>query len=153
MARVERDFERLGFGLWALELTGDEPFIGFLGLTPVPNGLPFAPAIEIGWRVARAHWGCGLATEGGRAVTRYAFGELAVTELVAYTATQNERSRRLMARLGMSRDPREDFAHPSLPGDHVLSRHVLYRLPAVRWRRNMLESCAAGTRTQPGPKS
>jgi 3-dehydroquinate dehydratase/shikimate dehydrogenase len=153
IARSERDFERHGYGLWALELPAEEPFIGFLGLIPVPAGLPFAPATEIGWRLARPQWGRGLATEGGRAVTRYAFEELAITELVAYTATENERSRRVMDRLGMTHDPAEDFAYPSLPRDHPLSGHVLYRLPAERWRRNMLESCAGATRTQPGPKS
>ena len=153
IARAERDFERFGFGLWALELPREEPLIGFLGLMPVPDGLPFAPAVEVGWRLATRYWGRGLATEAGREVARSAFEEARLPELVSYTAAQNERSRRLMCRLGMVRDPDEDFEHPALAPGHRLSRHVLYRLPAERWRRNMLDACAAATRTRPGPKS
>ena len=153
IARAERDFEQFGFGLWALELPGEEPLIGFLGLMPVPDGLPFAPAVEVGWRLASRYWGRGLATEAGREVTRSAFEEARLPELVSYTAAQNERSRRLMCRLGMARDSDEDFAHPALAPGHRLSRHVLYRLPVERWRRNMLDACAAATRTRPGRKS
>ncbi|HET7199494.1 MAG TPA: GNAT family N-acetyltransferase, partial [Burkholderiales bacterium] len=114
IGRAERDFERFGFGLWALELPGEEPLIGFLGLMPVPDGLPFAPAVEVGWRLASRYWGRGLATEAGREVARYAFEQARLPELVAYTATQNDRSRRLMRRLGMIRAPGEDFAHPAV---------------------------------------
>jgi RimJ/RimL family protein N-acetyltransferase len=153
IARAERDFERCGFGPWALELPGEEPLIGFLGLMPVPDALPFAPAVELGWRLARPFWGRGLASEAGRAATRHAFEELGLPELVAYTAAHNERSRRLMRRLGMTRDPAEDFAHPALPAGHRVSHHVLYRLPAARWRSNMLGACAGATPTRLVPKS
>jgi ribosomal-protein-alanine N-acetyltransferase len=128
IARMEACFEDYGYGLWAVELPGETSFIGCVGLLPVGDELPFAPAVEVGWRLARAHWGAGLAGEAASAAIAFAFERLRLRELVAYTAERNERSRRLMDRLGMRRDPAEDFAHPGLPPGHPLAPHVLYRL-------------------------
>ena len=126
--RIEACFEANGYGFWAVELLGEVPFIGFLGLSPVDRDMPFAPAVEIGWRLTREHWGHGYATEGASAVTRFAFQDLRLAEILAFTATGNLRSRRVMERLGMTRDAAEDFSHPSLAPDHPLAAHVLYRL-------------------------
>jgi RimJ/RimL family protein N-acetyltransferase len=153
MARIESAFGDGGYGLWALELPGEEPFIGFLGLITVGEDFEFAPAVELGWRMARPWWGRGIATEAGKEVVRYAFDELGLDELVAYTAMQNERSRRVMVRLGMTHNPAEDFAHPAIPPASRVSRHVLYRLPAASWRGNKLGSCAGATPIPPAPKS
>jgi RimJ/RimL family protein N-acetyltransferase len=128
IARMERSFEDCGYGLWAVELPGEAPFVGCVGLLPVGEDLPFAPAVEVGWRLARSHWGRGLAAEAASAAIAFAFDRLRLRELVAYTAERNERSRRLMQRLGMRRDPAADFAHPELPVGHPLAPHVLYRL-------------------------
>ncbi len=86
------------------------------------------PAVEIGWRLAFDRWGQGLATEGARAVTRYAFEDLGLDSLVSFTVPENLRSRRVMEKLGMTHDPHDDFDHPSLPEGHPMRRHVLYRL-------------------------
>jgi RimJ/RimL family protein N-acetyltransferase len=126
--RIEASFEANGYGFWAVELLGEGIFIGFLGLSPVEREMPFAPAVEIGWRLTHERWGHGYATEGARAVTRFAFKELRLAEIVAFTATGNLRSRRVMERLGMTRDAAEDFSHPSLAPEHPLAAHVLYRL-------------------------
>jgi ribosomal-protein-alanine N-acetyltransferase len=117
-------------GLWSLELVDEAPFIGCAGLLDVRGELPFAPAVELGWRLARPWWGRGLATEAAAAAVAYAFEDLRLEELVAYTARRNARSRRLMERLGMRRDPAEDFLHPALAGGDPLAPHVLYRLDA-----------------------
>ncbi len=93
----------------------------------------FAPAVEVGWRLGRAFWGRGLATEGALAVLSYAFRELRLAELVSYTTAANRRSRRVMERLGMRRDPAEDFLHPRLAGGHPLAPHVLYRIDRAAW--------------------
>jgi RimJ/RimL family protein N-acetyltransferase len=130
LERLQDGFRRQGYGFWAVELPGTAPLIGFIGLAPVPAQMPFAPAVEAGWRLAREHWGQGLATEGAQAAIDYGFGPLGLHEIVAYTATRNLRSRRLMERLGMRHDPREDFAHPEIVPGHALAPHVLYRLPA-----------------------
>ncbi len=130
IAEMERSFVERGFGLWALELPGEASFVGCAGLLAVRAELPFAPAVELGWRLARRWWGRGLATEAASAAIAYAFEELALIQLVAYAARRNGRSRRVMERLGMRRDLSGDFAHPSVaPGD-PLAPHILYRLDA-----------------------
>jgi ribosomal-protein-alanine N-acetyltransferase len=130
LERLQDGFREHGYGFWAVEMPGTEPLIGFIGLAPVPAQMPFAPGVEVGWRLAREHWGRGLAAEGAQAALDYGFGPLGLSEIVAYTAARNVRSRRLMERLGMRRDPREDFAHPEIARGHALAAHVLYRLPA-----------------------
>jgi ribosomal-protein-alanine N-acetyltransferase len=130
-ARVRGHFEEHGWGLWAVEVAGGEPFIGFVGLMHVPFEAHFTPAVEIGWRLAAAHWGHGYATEGARAALRHAFGPLGLREVISMTVQANERSWRVMERLGMTRTPADDFDHPRLPEGHPLRRHVLYRLRAT----------------------
>ena len=88
----------------------------------------FTPCVEIGWRLAAEYWGRGLATEGARAITAYAFEILKLPELVSFTVPGNVRSQRVMEKLGMTRDPGEDFDHPRVPEGHAMRRHVLYRL-------------------------
>jgi RimJ/RimL family protein N-acetyltransferase len=90
----------------------------------------FTPCVEIGWRLARSCWNLGYATEGARAVVAFAFETLRLAELVSFTVPANAPPRRVMEKLGMTRDPAEDFDHPSLPPEHPLRRHVLYRLRA-----------------------
>lgn len=124
--RIEALFAAQGYGLWALELPNEAAFVGFVGLMHVPEELPFAPAIEVGWRLARPYWGRGLALEGARAAIAYAFERVGVGELVSYTAARNVRSRRLMERLGMRHDA--DFLHPGIEPGSPLAPHVLYRL-------------------------
>jgi ribosomal-protein-alanine N-acetyltransferase len=133
--RIEATFEERGYGLWALELPREEPFIGFAGLAPVGGELPFAPAVEVGWRLARVFWGRGLASEAAAAALAFAFGELDLPEVVAFTARGNLRSRRVMERLGMRRRPSEDFEHPLLAEGHRLRAHVLYRIDREGWER------------------
>jgi RimJ/RimL family protein N-acetyltransferase len=131
--RIEARFDQDGFGLWAVEVVGGAPFIGFVGLNPVPFVAHFTPAVEIGWRLARPHWGHGYVTEAGRAVLEYSFAELGLDEVVSFTTPANQRSQAVMRRLGMSHDPRDDFDHPNLPEGHRLRRHVLYRIRAHDW--------------------
>lgn len=128
ITRVERHFDRHGFGLYAAELIETQTFIGFIGISVPAFEAPFMPAVEIGWRLAYDYWGRGLATEGAGAVVRYAFETLKLDSLVSFTATANLRSRRVMEKIGMARDAAEDFDHSSLPEGHPLRRHVLYRL-------------------------
>jgi RimJ/RimL family protein N-acetyltransferase len=88
----------------------------------------FTPCVEVGWRLAFEHWGHGYATEAARLALGYGFGTVALQELVSYTSTTNRRSRAVMERLGMRRDPADDFDYPRLPEGHPLRPHVLYRL-------------------------
>jgi RimJ/RimL family protein N-acetyltransferase len=128
IAYIEGHLDRHGFGLYAAELIETKTFIGFIGLNVPSLEAPFMPAVEIGWRLAFDYWGRGLATEGARAVVRYAFETLQLQDLVSFTTAANLRSRRVMENIGMVHDPAADFDHPNLPDGHPLRRHVLYRL-------------------------
>jgi ribosomal-protein-alanine N-acetyltransferase len=126
--RIEAHFGQHGFGLFAVELRSDGSFLGFIGLVVPSFTAHFTPCVEIGWRLSADHWGLGLATEGARQVTRYAFKRLALDAIVSFTVPANIRSTRVMEKLRMARDPAEDFDHPALPEGHPLRRHVLHRL-------------------------
>lgn len=132
--RLKAHIERHGFGFWALELPGEAPFIGFAGLLHVSFEAHFVPAVEIGWRLAPAHWGKGYATEAARAALDHGFGALGLAEIVSFTIPANTRSQAVMQRLGMTWDKADDFAHPRVPEGHPMSRHVLYRLRAEDWK-------------------
>ncbi len=135
--RITVDIDERGWGLWAVEIPGTVAFAGFIGLNPATFDAPFTPAVEVGWRLARAHWGRGYATEGALAALSFGFDELALDEIVSFTNHGNTRSRRVMERLGMLRDPADDFEHPNLPYGDALRPHVLYRLDRARWHHNV----------------
>jgi RimJ/RimL family protein N-acetyltransferase len=126
--RIENHFDRHGFGFLALEIPGVAPFAGFTGLAIPSFDAPFAPCVEVGWRLAREHWGRGYATEAARAAVAFGFQNLALDEIVSFTVPANARSRRVMVKIGMATNPADDFDHPRLPDGHALRRHVLYRL-------------------------
>jgi RimJ/RimL family protein N-acetyltransferase len=132
--KIERQFDERGYSLWALEERASGRFIGFTGLAWQTFDAPFLPAAEVGWRLARSAWGHGYATEAAGRAVAYAFTEAGLDEIISMTAARNLRSRAVMERLGMTRDPAEDFAHPFLPQDSPLSHHVLYRLRRGSWR-------------------
>jgi RimJ/RimL family protein N-acetyltransferase len=133
--RIASHFENRGFGLWAVEVPGYAPFIGYIGLVVPWFEVPFesrsVPCVEIGWRLARSWWGRGLAAEGARAVLAFGFEHLSFSEIVSFTVPGNRRSRRVMEKLGMQYS--EDFEHPGLDPGHPLRRHVLYRLAHKDW--------------------
>ncbi len=136
-AFAERIAARLtenGWGLWAVEVPHVAEFIGFVGLNPADRVLGW-PALEIGWRISGAYWGHGYAPEGAEAVLQFAFDELGRDEIVSMTTVHNERSRRVMEKLGMTHRSEDDFDHPGVPADWHGRRHVLYRLTRDDWRR------------------
>ena len=108
------------FGLWCVDLDGG--CIGFTGLA-TPG---FMPAVEVGWRLASRHWGHGYATEAARAALAFGFGDVGLDEIVSFTTVRNVRSRRVMEKLGLVRDPDADFEHPRATPE--LKPHVLYRI-------------------------
>jgi RimJ/RimL family protein N-acetyltransferase len=118
-----------GFQDWAVEIIGGDPFIGFVGLSPADTTLGY-PSVEIGWRLAAAHWGNGYAPEAAREALRFGFEYVGLDEIVAFTSVGNEKSRRVMTKIGMTRNPTDDFDHPRVPKTSPLLRHVLYRITA-----------------------
>jgi RimJ/RimL family protein N-acetyltransferase len=88
--------------------------------------MPFT-GVEVGWRLARAAWGHGDATEAARASLVYDFEVLGLAEILAVTTVTNLRSQAVMRRVGMTRDPAEDFDDPTEP-EGPLRRTALYRI-------------------------
>jgi RimJ/RimL family protein N-acetyltransferase len=154
-ARIRADMERRGWGLWAVEVkaapiangdgepeagganaapgataeaneTSGVPFVGYVGLSVPSFDAHFTPCVEIGWRLAKEHWGRGYATEAAIASLRFAFEKLTLERIVAFTVPLNRRSIGVMERIGMMRDSADDFEHPKLPPGHPWRRHVLY---------------------------
>jgi RimJ/RimL family protein N-acetyltransferase len=108
LRRFESEWDDRGFGLWAVQERDAgprPPLLGFCGLT-VPMFLPeVLPAVEVGWRLARAAWGRGIATEAARAALAFGFEACGLREVVAVVAPQNTRSLRVCAKLGMTARP------------------------------------------------
>jgi RimJ/RimL family protein N-acetyltransferase len=126
--RISQNFAIHGFGGWTIEVPGVADFIGFAGLSVPRFEAHFTPCVEIGWRLAYDFWGFGYATEAARAALEYGFQEIGLQEIVSFTTTKNQRSRRVMERLGMKRSEQDDFLHPLLEESHPLRAHVLYRM-------------------------
>jgi RimJ/RimL family protein N-acetyltransferase len=131
--RIEAAISADGYGLWAVEVSGGAPFIGFVGLAPPSFEAHFTPAVEVGWRLDRHHWGNGYATEAARQSLSYAFEQVGLDEVVSFAVPQNRRSRLVMERIGLTHDEAGDFEHPRHLDDDRLRRHVLYRITRERW--------------------
>lgn len=131
-----------GWGFWAVSVKDGAKksgtFIGFVGLNDTHADMSFAPAVEIAWRLHKDYWGHGYATEAARAALNFAFDELALDEIVSFTAVINKRSQLIMKRIGMT-DTKEDFDHPMLDAEHPLAKHVLYTITRQQWQ-NTLEN-------------
>ena len=122
--RAERQFDEHGYGLWAVEIPDEAPFIGYAGLWIHP----YFPTPEVGWRLDKPFWHKGYATDAARAAIADGFDRAGLTEIVSFTTPLNVPSVRVMERLGMTHDPADDFDHPNVPAGHPYRRHVVYRL-------------------------
>lgn len=129
--RIETRITEAGWGFWATEDQRSGEFLGFVGLNVPSADLPFSPCVEIGWRLAHAHWGKGYATEAARAALTFGFERLDLLEIVAFATLGNLRSQAVMQRLGMR--PSGGFDHPQIPVDSSLQAHCLYRLARTDW--------------------
>jgi RimJ/RimL family protein N-acetyltransferase len=126
LARIDERFEQQGFGLWALEVGTTGEFIGFTGLNPMPEDVPGAGGMEVGWRLARHAWHQGYATDAAMRAVRVAFDDVGLGEIYSMTAVLNEPSQAVMRRLGLTEYAY--FEHPRVPKGSPLRRHVAYRL-------------------------
>jgi RimJ/RimL family protein N-acetyltransferase len=117
-----------GVAFQPVERRADGAFLGIAGLARVRAPESLAGAVEIGWRLARPHWGRGYATDAAAAWRDAGFGALDLPEIVAFTATGNLRSQAVALRIGLRRDPARDFDHPALPEGHRLRRHLIFAM-------------------------
>jgi RimJ/RimL family protein N-acetyltransferase len=131
---MKEHFNQHGFGLYACVLRETNELIGFVGLN-IPNfETHFTPCVEVGWRLSSQHWGKGYATEAAMVAMEDGFLNHQLNEIVSFTVPLNVRSRRVMEKLGMKNNSKDDFNHPKLPLEHPLSLHVLYRIKKLDWQ-------------------
>lgn len=128
IARLEARRAAGGVGMLAAEEKATGACVGIIGLQYVPYEMDFTPAVEVGWRLARAAWGKGYASEGAAACLTFGFETVGLAEIVAIAATGNTRSFAVMHRIGLSRDPSISFDHPAVPADFPWRRHELWRI-------------------------
>ncbi len=136
VAAKNNQMDKYGYTLWASELKETNELIGFIGLNYTDWESHFTPALEIGWRLGSQYWGKGYATEGAKAALDFGFNKIGLEEIVSFTVPANKRSINVMEKIGMKRDINGDFAHPKLPADHSLSKHILYRIKKLALRVN-----------------
>jgi RimJ/RimL family protein N-acetyltransferase len=129
----QAQFAANGWSNWAVEVRESAEFIGFTGLSVPRRTFSFSPCVEVGWRLARMAWGHGYATEAARAALQVAFEQLALPEVVSFTAIANQRSRAVMERIGMH-NADQDFEHPGITAGHPLRLHCLFRISGAQWR-------------------
>jgi RimJ/RimL family protein N-acetyltransferase len=144
----QSQFDAQGWSNWAVEHLGSGEFLGFAGLSVPRRVLPFSPCVEVGWRLARRYWGHGYATEAARAALSVGFTQLALPEIVSFTALANLRSRAVMERIGM-RNANRDFEHPGVPQGHALRLHCLYRISREDWTRSAAPAPDDGADVRP----
>lgn len=115
--RYASAFEALQFGRWLIETPAGE-YLGYCGVMPGYAGHPLGDHYEVGWRLVRHAWGRGYATEAARAALADAFQRVGLTEVLAYTTNDNQRSQAVMRRLALARDKSQDFvAHNDYVGE------------------------------------
>ena len=102
-------FTQHGFARWAIEDT-DGRFVGYVGVMPSLADHALRPHTEIGWRLVRAAWGKGYATEAAQAALRDFFARTGFAEVPSYTSSENARSQAVMERLGLRREPSLAFS-------------------------------------------
>jgi len=134
-SKLEALIAEKGWGFWAVEKTDEKHFIGFVGLHEPTYDLPVTPCVEIGWRLAKEHWGQGYATEAAKQALSVAFEKLDIPEVYSFTSITNLKSRAVMERISMI-NTGNNFEHPIIPTGHPLREHVLYKLTKHDWLTN-----------------
>ncbi len=134
--RIKRYIDANGYGFYAAERKLDGRFIGFIGANQSPENYPFAPCVDIGWRLDQEFWGQGLATEGALAVRDDCFTRCKLDEIVSLTPVSNSPSEHVMQKIGMQKQA-DTFLHPSMAQDHPLAEHILYRMNEAQWQQQL----------------
>jgi RimJ/RimL family protein N-acetyltransferase len=117
-----------GIGLIAVERREDGVFLGMCGLHHLES---FPDDLEVAWRLARAHWGNGYATEAATAWLDHGFDTMGVPRIVSVADPPNTRSIAVMRRLGMAFEQQLEIDHE---GERF--EVVQYAITAEAWRTN-----------------
>ena len=125
--RIAEAIDKKGYGFFAVERKDNHQFIGFTGLSnPGFEVAEFTPGVEIGWRLSKANWAMGFATEAAKACLTFAFDQLKLDEIFSFTSVHNQRSEHVMQKIGM--DKMGFFDHPLIADGHALKKHVWYKI-------------------------
>tara|TARA_B110000908_G_C10091101_1_gene374054 strand:+ start:143 stop:730 length:588 start_codon:yes stop_codon:yes gene_type:complete len=129
-------FKKHGFGLYALELKDTYELIGFCGLKEIEIFIPSLsdapkPVFEIQWRVSHNVWGKGYAPEAAKCLLHAAFNEFNLEQVIAFTSKLNQKSIRVMEKIGMTHDERDDFIMPF--GNEDIKPHALFKMTSSQY--------------------
>jgi len=124
--RYNQHFEEEGYTYFAVDLLETSEFIGFIGLKKISYDIFFAPAIDVGWRLAYRFWGKGYATEGAQRCLSWFFDHFKGHKVVSLTTTENKASINVMKKIGMKKVG--VFDHPLVARESRHCRHVLYEI-------------------------
>lgn len=134
--RIRGVIAETGLGFYALAERDSDTALGFCGLSRTTERTePHLPAgsVEIGWRLARRHWGKGYITEAAERLLAFGFEEKDLSEIVSFAVAGNVRSIAVMQRIGMRTAPERNFEMPGLD-DPALRPHLLYTLDRAGWK-------------------
>lgn len=126
-------YERLnGLGTWAAESRDAGEFLGWFHFRPGPG--QDITNVDLGYRLRRAAWNKGYATEGSLALIRKGFTELGVNRVFAHTMTVNAASRRVMEKCGLTlvRTSPYEGTEPVEGAEHG---EVEYALTRTEWEK------------------
>ena len=124
--RLIKHYNENNFTFYAVDILENSEFIGFIGMINTSFEAYFTPCVEIGWRLKRASWGKGYATEGAKCCLKYGFDELNLNEIVSITPLKNSKSEKVMQKIGMHKEG--IFEHPYFEDDHWLKTEMLYKI-------------------------
>lgn len=129
MDRLNLEIQQNGYGFWAVEEKSSQELIGFVGLNKPRYQLPKENCTEIGWRLREEFWGQGYAPEAAHQCLDFAFNQLGLDEVVAFTPVNNTNSRRVMEKIGM-KNLLMNFQHPLVDPQSKICEHVFYSIQA-----------------------
>ena len=124
ITRMQNNFKEKRYCYFAVDRLDTHEFIGFIGIMDQTYEAEFTPCIDIGWRLAKAHWGKGFATEGAEKCLDYAFKNLNLKTIYSVATANNIPSINVMKKIGMRE--RYYFDHPKLLDNKILKKCVLY---------------------------
>jgi len=119
-------FKENGFTYYATEILETKAFIGMIGLASQKYKTKFTPAIDIGWRLKRAAWGKGYATEGAKRCIEYAFNDLGINKIISVCTVKNTKSEKVMKKIGMTKIGA--FNHPEMMNHPAYEKHFCYEI-------------------------
>lgn len=124
--RMQYTFHKKDFCYFAVDTLSDGAFVGFIGLNEQTFPSDFTPCVDIGWRLKKAAWNNGYATEGARACLAYGFTQVNLNQIAAMAPVVNARSQNVMKKIGMKKVT--NFTHPELLSYPHLRECVLFSL-------------------------